>query len=239
MKIAVMPDLHSPWHDDKALELFIKVTKLYKPDVLMVMGDFADFQAVSRYTKDPEAPSFMEEVLKARLCLDRVDAIPAKRKVFLLGNHEQRLETFIKERAVELYGMVSASEVLELEKRGYEVYPYQDVVTIGKVGFVHDLGPSGVTALRKMAQAYPSNLVFSHTHRFGLFTAGNLMGDTYECWNVGWLGDSRAIKYLPSVAVKQDWIKGFLFIDVVQGEPYFHPMRIHKGKVFYNGRIYK
>lgn len=238
MKIAVLPDCHVPFHDQKAVDLAVKVIKDFKPDVLVHLGDLADFHSLSAHRKDPtKNTSFLTELEKVHKVMDQLDNL-APRKVFCEGNHCNRLQRYLFDRAPELYPFMTVESALQLKERGWEYHPYQEVVTIGPVSFVHDLGYSGVNGARQTAQAFPGNLVYGHSHRTSSFTMGNLKRDTYTCWNIGWLGDSRAIEYLPSVKIKQDWTKGFMLINVEGNEPYFNPIKISNGKAFYDGRVY-
>lgn len=238
MKIAVMSDTHCPYEDPKSVDLFIKVLKSWKPDVLVHIGDLVDFYSLSSFSKNPDKQtSFLTELEKVWALMDRLDGL-APRKVFTEGNHCNRLQRYLFDRAPELYGYLDVPKALQLKERGWEYYPYQEVATIGGVGFVHDLGYAGVNATRQTVQAYPDNIVFGHSHRFASYTAGNLKRDTYTAWNVGWLGDPRQIDYLPSVKVKQDWTHGFLLITIDGGIPFFQPCKINRGKTMVDGKIY-
>lgn len=236
-KILVLSDLHVPFHDKKAYDLFIKVAKHWKPDILIIIGDFADFNAVSSHLKDPTRPGFSREVKEVRRALEKLRGI-GSRRIFLEGNHERRLSRFISERAPELHGILDVPTILGLQEEGFEYYPYQQEVTIGKVSFVHDLGFAGVNGTRQTLAAFPGNIVYGHTHRFNCFTGGNLKRDTYTAWNVGWLGDPRKIDYLPSVKIKQDWVRGFLMVYLeADGTPHFSPAKITNDKVLIEGKI--
>jgi len=239
MKIAVMPDTHVPFHDEKSVELCIKVIKWFKPDVLVHIGDLVDFYSISRYDKNPDKDTgFVAELERIHAIMDRIDNL-APRKIFCEGNHEQRLQRYIFDKAPELYGYLSVETALQLKPRGWEFYPYQEVATIGKQGFVHDLGYAGVNACRQTSLAYPGHIIFGHSHRFGLYTAGNLRRDTYTCWNIGWLGDSRKADYLPSVKVKLDWTKGLMLIDMDRdGEPHHTPVRISHGRCMVGDKVF-
>jgi hypothetical protein len=58
--------------------------------------------------------------------------------------------------------------------------------------------------------------------------------------NFGWLGDSKAIDYLPSVKVKADWTKGFGMIYLEKdGTPHIQSIKIDKGKAFVEGKVWQ
>lgn len=243
MKIAVMPDTHSPFQDDDAVNLFIKVVKAWKPDILVHIGDLADFYSLTSHLKNPyKDTGFLDELNKVLAVMDKIDGL-APRKIFCEGNHCNRLQRYLFDKAPELYGYLNVETALQLKERGWEYHPYQEVVTVGDCGFVHDLGFAGVNATRQHILAYPGNLVFGHSHRLNSFTMGNLKRQTYTCCNAGWLGDSDQIDYLPSVKVKQDWVSGFVLVEQEKGISHFTPVKITKNKegkktAMLNGRIY-
>lgn len=240
MKIAVIPDTHCPFHDTKSLALAIKVIKAFKPQILVHMGDLADFKAVSRYDKNPYTDrSFKHELAIVRQVRKRLDDL-APRKIFLCGNHEQRLENYLLQKAPALADYISIDQAIQLSENGWEYYPYQEVVTIGKLNFVHDLGFSGKYSLSQTMDAFPGNIIIAHTHRFEMRVRGNLKRDKMVGANFGWLGDSKAIDYLPSVKVKQDWTKGFGLIELDQnGNPHIEPVSIDKGKCVWRGKVFR
>lgn len=240
MKIAALPDCHVPFHSRKALALAIKVIKDFKPDVLVHMGDLVDFYAVSRFDKDPTKDRGLKhELVTVKHVLDRLDDL-APRKIFITGNHCERLEKYVLKNAPALAGIVSLDDVLGLKERGWEVYPYQEPAVIGKLSFVHDLGYAGVNSLRQTINAYPANLIMAHSHRFEYLVRGNLRRETMTIANFGWLGDPAQIDYLPSVKVKQDWSHGFGLIHLDNlGNPTIQGIPIKARKCMVNGKIYE
>lgn len=240
MKIACLPDCHVPFHDKRGLELAIRVIKHFKPDVLVHIGDLVDFYSISAHRKDPaKSRSFLDELNESHKVLNELDGL-APRKIFCEGNHESRLQRYVFDQAPEMYGYLNVESALQLKERGWEFYPYQEIATVGKQGFVHDLGFAGVNACRQTSLAYPGHIVFGHTHRFGLFTAGNLRRETYTCWNIGWLGDSRKVDYLPSVKVKLDWTKGLMLIEMdAEGTPHHTPVRISQNRCMVGSKVFE
>ena len=240
MKIAAIPDTHCPAHDARSLNLAIKVIKAFKPDVLIHMGDLPDFRAVSRYDKNPYVErNFKHEISTVRKVREKLDPL-AKRKIFLCGNHERRLEAYLIQKAPELDGYITIDNTLQLSENGWEYHPYQEVVTIGKLSFVHDLGFSGKYSLSQTMDAFPGNIIIAHTHRFESRMRGNLKHDKYVGANFGWLGDSRKIDYLPSVKVKQDWAKGFGLITLDRnGNPDIEGVAINQGRCTWRGKVWR
>lgn len=238
-KIACFGDCHSPFHSRRSINLALKVFRWWKPDVLVCMGDVADFFAVSRFEKDPlKDRGLKHELATVNKILDEFDVI-ASRKVFLCGNHEDRLNRYLLRNAPALTELLTVQELLRLEERGWEWYPYQEPCYMGKLGLVHDLGYAGKTALRQTIDAHPSNLIMGHSHRQESLTRGNLRREVMTISSFGWLGDPREIDYLPSVKVKQDWTHGFGMIYMEEdGTPHINSVAIARGKCLVEGKLW-
>lgn len=154
MKILVIPDAqvregvpldHLEWAGKAIVD--------YRPDVVVNMGDFADMPSLSthdkagskyfegkRYTKDIEvAKEAMQILLKplkdeqARLKKNK-EKIYKPRLVFLLGNHENRINRAVNNNPM-LEGLISTKD-LEYEK-DWEVHEFLHPVFINGVGFCH------------------------------------------------------------------------------------------------------
>lgn len=91
--ILFVPDCHRPYHSQQGWELLLQVGMWLKPKHLVVLGDFCDFYAISKYDKDPiRATKLPEELASVQVGLDELDGLGAKHKVFLAGNHCLSLE---------------------------------------------------------------------------------------------------------------------------------------------------
>jgi predicted phosphodiesterase len=91
-KVIAIGDVHVPFHDPVALDLFLRVSKTIKPSALIVAGDFIDFYAISRFVRTPERRLLLaEEIRQARELLQTLSkAFPRAEKIFMCGNHEKR-----------------------------------------------------------------------------------------------------------------------------------------------------
>ena len=212
-RVHIIPDQHIPFHDKRAWELQLQVIKTRKPDVLVIMGDFADFYSVTSHQKSPEQRNLLlqDEVKAVRRELDRLDAMVPKgcRKVFIQGNHEQRLDRYIAQRAPELFGMTSTEQLFKLAKRGWEYVKYHDHIKIGKVFFTHDTGKAGSGAHLAAERAFSNNAVIGHTHRVAFNVVGNAAGTPHVAAMFGWGGSLHAAEYMHLINARRDWALGF------------------------------
>lgn len=212
LKLGIVPDAHWPYADKRAWKVMLDGLAYLKPDILVCLGDLADFYTVSSHEKDPRRINRLEQELPSVLsALDDLDAIGAKEKHFLEGNHEWRLARLLSSQAPALAGLphFSIKKLFELEERGWTHTPYKKHLRIGKLNLTHDVGHSGKYALHQTAAAFESNVVIGHTHRAGIVYGGNVKGESHVAASFGWLGSKAAADYMHSAKIDRDWSLGF------------------------------
>lgn len=124
-----------------------------KPDVLVLIGDWADMPSLSSYdvgTKSFEGRKYRDDILWANDALQRLMAPIEQemerierrkikrwklRKIVTLGNHEHRIDRAI-ETDRKLEGLISTKDIF-FEKFGFEVYPFLQPVTVDGVTYCH------------------------------------------------------------------------------------------------------
>lgn len=235
-------DLHAPYEDKKAVDLVLKVGKKLKPDILILTGDIADCFSVSSHSKDPmRGRHFGEEAQYVRNLLDRFERLGAKRKVFVLGNHEDRLRRYLEEKAPELYDFIDIPGVFGLKERGWQVVPYKRDTKIGKLHVTHDVGSAGRYNVFKCLDTYQGNVVTGHTHRFSYVVEGNAKGEHMVSAQFGWLGDADAVDYMASVNVKRNWTLGFGvgYLDTDTNNVHLTPIPIIGYRCVVEGTLFK
>ena len=234
--VFVIPDVHCPYEDSKALDLVLEIHKDLKPSLTVIIGDFCDFYSISNYRKNPHRNLNLRwEVDQVNKQLDRIET---ENVVFLEGNHEDRLRRFLQDKAPELFGLTEIGKLFRLEERGWKHVEYGDYFTRGKVTYVHDLGHSGKYALHQTIQTAGGNVVFGHTHRGGIVYEGHVGSGGHFALNVGWLGNYRQLDYKSKFKAQRDFRLGFGLIEEESGLyfPSFYP--IVKGKSYVRGKLY-
>lgn len=212
----MIPDLHAPFHDKKAWSCFLKAARAVKPDNIVIIGDFADCYAVSFHPKTPGRKSNLDwEIDVTNKCLDQVMKLGAKRVVYCGGNHEFRMDRFIRDKAPELHGLKGTTmpELLRLKKRGVQWVPYMQYVRIGKVAYTHEIGRCGVNTARATLMDFGGNIVVGHSHRAGLSYQGTVHDGQRVCMNVGHMADVKDIDYFHRARAERDWETGFGIVD--------------------------
>lgn len=144
LKIMVIPDTqakagvpvdHMTWAGKYAADK--------RPDVIIHLGDHWDMPSLSSYDigkKCYEGRRYVDDIDAGRGALALFDheiAVPGftPRKVFLIGNHEQRIERAI-ESDRKLDGLIGYKD-FGLEASGWEVHDFLEPVTIAGIDFAH------------------------------------------------------------------------------------------------------
>jgi len=95
-KILWLSDVHIPYHSLEALTAAVQVGIMEQVDTIFLAGDFMDFYGISTYEKDPRKRSFAGELEMGKVMLQKLrDIFPDQHIFFMVGNHEERLETEI------------------------------------------------------------------------------------------------------------------------------------------------
>jgi predicted MPP superfamily phosphohydrolase len=237
-----VPDTHSPYHDKKAWALMMKAAKEFKPDTIAHMGDLGDFYAVSSHSKDPKRIRHLkDEIIEVRKLRQELDDLKPKRKIFIEGNHENRLERYLQDKAPELFGLVSSDDLLELSENNWEYIPYRESAKIGKLYITHDTGASGKYTTMRALETFQHSVVIAHHHQFQYMILGDATGEYCVGAQFGWLGDSSKVDYMQQVKVAATWALGFGvgYHDTKTGIVYLVPCPIVDYTVCVEGKIYK
>lgn len=206
-RLFFISDLHAPYEDKRAVGLMFDAMEHYQPHVVVVMGDFIDCLAVSHFAKDPARVfGLKHEVEHAQSLLDK---IPAQRKIYLAGNHEDRLRRYLMEKAPEIMPFVSIPELLGLDQRGWEYVPYKHSTSIGKLHLTHDVGSAGRYNVYRALDTFQASIATGHTHRLAYVVEGDATGGRQVSVQFGWLGDFDQVDYMHRVNALRNWALGF------------------------------
>ena len=210
-RILVVPDVHVPYHDRRAFSLMLKVAKALPPDVIISIGDFADFFSISRHSKDPDRRfRFKEELEIVNEELSKLDDLGAKEKYYIAGNHEARMDKYINEVAPEFNRMHTLESVLHLERRGWKLIPYHDKrLTVRDIAATHDVGVAGKNAVARSMQIFNQTIYTGHTHRLSYIVECDINGAPFVGASFGWLGDNTQIGYAQRDKVVSEWPHAF------------------------------
>lgn len=239
-KILFVPDTHVPAHHVPSWNCMLRAAKLFKPDEVVLLGDFADADSISAHarTKPATHARLVDEVAPVRAALRQLEALKPKALRYVMGNHEYRLERYLQERAPELDELVNWDTLLKLSANGWEVTPYKRTYRIGKLNITHDTGTAGPNAHRASALSFMGSVLIGHTHRMGYEVRGRIGRAPYLAAHVGWLGDPKQVDYVHE-SKSHEWVFGFGlgWHDTGSGIVHVQPVPIVDGKACVMGRL--
>lgn len=240
-RVLILPDTHSPYHDKRAWRLVMKVGHEFKPHTLVHLGDLADCYAVSAHSKDPSRTlSLADEIELVRELRAEMDSLGAKRKVFVEGNHEDRLKRYLQDKAPELFGLVDADRLLGLSENGWEFVPYRQSAQVGKVHFTHDTGTTGKYSTMRALETFQHSVCVGHNHAMQYMVVGDATGDYQVGAQFGWLGDIEQVDYMHRIRVRRSWALGFGtgYHDTQSGMVFLVPHPIVDYRACVEGKVY-
>lgn len=239
----VIPDVHSPYSDRRALALVLKIANELNVTNLIQNGDLIDLYAVSAHDRNKlRAKSLKEELDITNDLLDQIAKVKIKgKRIITLGNHEYRFDRLLMGKAPELYGLpdLRIENLLHFKKRNWNVVQYRDHIRIGKVLYTHEVGFCGQSALVNNGRAVEASVICGHTHRMGAHYFGNATGNKHVSASFGWLGSTEGADYMSTSAKNRGWQLGFGVVTrEASGISHIQCVPIIKYKCVVNGKIY-
>lgn len=240
--VLIVSDVHRPYHSKAGWDLLMQVGRALRPKHIVIIGDFADFYSVSAHDKNPErAHHFDEELEDVEAGLDELDSLGATDKLYIEGNHEDRLRRYLM-KSPELSGRrISTPALLHLGERGWEFVEYRDHAKRGPIHYTHDVGVAGRTAVYRALETYQHSVVTGHNHRLAYVVEGSAVGECKLSATFGWLGDVEAVDYMTRAKARKDWALGFGvgYVDPSSGYTYLVPVPVVHGTCMVNGAVFQ
>lgn len=240
-KVVMLPDTQVPYHDAafvKAMTLFVRD---FKPEVLAHVGDHLDAPEPSRWNKGMAgeyAPTLQKSIRVAHDMLAEFSkAAPDARKILKMGNHDERVQTYVHRYAPALGSLdaLQYESLLRTEDIGWEVaHGLVDLAPGWVLAHGHESGlnsTAGGTALG-LARKIGKSVVCGHTHKAGLQSdAFGYNGNITQLFGmeVGHAMDIRKAAYLKYGGAK--WTQAFGILNV-EGKKVKPELVIVQGKSF-------
>lgn len=234
-RIAILSDLHVPYHNIPAITGAIQFCKKEKPDALLLNGDTIDCHRLSRFIKDPKKRNFKLE-LDTFKALFNVFEKQFKCKIyFKIGNHEERYEHFLFEKAGELIGVeeFEFENIIKARARGIEIIGDKRYMQMNELCGIHGheyvggisapVNPARGLFLRSKVSCFQG-----HNHQTSEHTEPTLTGKMVTTFSLGCLSELH-----PAYMPLNKWNHGFAIVDLdSNGKNYeFRNKRILNGKV--------
>jgi predicted phosphodiesterase len=230
----IINDVHLPYHSEAALTACFDFAVKEKPDFILINGDLLDFHQLSYFMKDPRKKRFSEELDMLQNFISILDETFNCKIYYKFGNHEERYDSFLFQKAHELVGVeeFSLENIIKSRVPGVEIIRDKRLVVIAGLPFIHghEFGRavfSPVNAARGLFLQAKNSAVKGDCHTTSEHSDPNIFGEIMTTWSVGALCGITP-KWLPL----NKWNHGFAIIDMVGEKEFnFRNYRIYKGKV--------
>jgi predicted phosphodiesterase len=239
--IFVMPDVHAPGHDKRAVACAIEAIHASGAAEVLILGDFIDALGPARWSRGL-AEEFVAnldfEVHEAKKILADIRSVFAGPISFLLGNHEDRIDNYVRKHAPALASIVpTVAEMLDFERYRVEQRSQPYAVAPGVRAIHGKKLTSTQQAARQSAykerMRFGHSIVQGHTHRLGI---GWDRQERSRFWlEAGCLLDFRKAGYLDFEG-QANWMQGFALLHVDGQNVWPEVVPIHRGKAVLHGR---
>ena len=222
-----MYDIHIPHQDIVAVDSAIKYAKAhYEIREVILGGDTMDCESLSKYDKISETASFSDEVYATNRFLRMLrENFPDAKITYIMGNHEERLEKYVRKNVPELadFKELTLPSFLDFDEVGVEFIDNRKRLTQG-VGPYRVQGWNifhghefGICPLTNPAKRYVDrakvNMIVGHIHKTDSSVMTTFNRDLIRCYSVGTLA-----KLSPDYMPINQWTQGFAIIEHVYAD---------------------
>lgn len=234
-RLGILSDIHVPYHNIEALTVAITYFKKQKIDGVILNGDTIDCHRLSRFIKNPKKRNFKLELDTFKELFNVLENQLKCKIYFKLGNHEERYEHFLYEKAGELVGVeeFEFENIIKARARGIEVISDKRIIKANSLNIIHGhefIG--GISAPVNIARGLylrgKVSAVQGHNHSTSEHTEPDMNGKITTTWSVGCLSELH-----PAYMPLNKWNHGCADLDLdANGEDFeFRNKRIYKGKI--------
>ena len=213
-RMLVLSDIHFPYHDKYALMQALRYGKEKEVDSILLNGDILDFYQLSKFSKNPSKPNIRAELDIFRSFIDQLkQRFPDSTIYFKCGNHELRLEHWIRNNAAHFDGLIDLDHLVKFADHGI-IYLKDNVgVKLGKLNIIHGHEIRASMGVVNIARTYytktQANILFGHWHQSQEYITRNLDGTITGAWTQGCLSKLDA-SYTYGI---NQWVHGFSVVD--------------------------
>lgn len=215
----VICDLHLYFHDTGAIKVALQEGKAAGVNKVIINGDLLDLGGVGRFTRRPDRRLIKDELEMGKVFFDKLRKMfPSEEIIYKIGNHDERLNKYIYEKAPELFGIdsLNLSELLNLRQHNVKMVASSQMIQVGKLNIVHGhefLGGAGtINVARQMRLKSGTNIMFGHFHKTQSDFSNTIEGETHGSWSVGCLCQLR-----PAYFTYNQWNHGYALVRHYKG----------------------
>jgi len=214
--ILVLSDVHFPYHDEEALGSAIQYGIQEQVNTILLNGDILDFYQLSRFDKDPSKPKMKTELEQGRWFMKALrTAFPKARIYYKIGNHEDRLEKWLRLKAPEWLGMeeFELKMLLRFGENQIQLIDSDATIKVGNLNIIHGheyMGGGTVNPARNLYLKAKASTICGHFHRKSEFTTRDINNSIQGAWTTGCLCEL----YPEYMKGHTDWVHGFAVVKV-------------------------
>ncbi|HXJ56946.1 MAG TPA: metallophosphoesterase family protein [Verrucomicrobiae bacterium] len=236
LRVLLLSDLHIPYHDLSALTTALDWAKKNPVDCIILNGDIADFFAVSRWEKNPKKRDLNGEIVAIHKFLGFMhETFPKARKLYKIGNHEERWESYLSVKAPEVMGIpdFEIEKVLRFDQFGIECVGDKRPMRLGTLNVIHGHEyPTAISNPVNPARGFflraKAHCIGSHFHQKSQHSEKNIEEKVVSTWSTGCLCDLH-----PDYRPLNAWNHGFAYVELsAQGDFQVENFTIVRGKVY-------
>jgi len=234
-RILIISDLHFPYQNNEAITLALNYGKEKKVDCILINGDLIDFAVISRHEKDWRARSVAEEFDSVRMFLNTLRThFPKSKIVYKHGNHCERWEKFLYNKAPEIFDVndFQLEVLLKLGELKIEIVKDKRPIILGKLTVLHGhelMGMGGVNPARATFTKTMEDTLVGHYHRTSSHSEPTMNNKLINVHSQGCLCEMNPM-FMPI----NKWNLGFAYVDlnIATGEYFLENKKIVKGKIY-------
>jgi hypothetical protein len=233
-------DIHYPEHDERCINVLLKILKDVQPSIFILGGDQLDLSMISAYNK--KKPKLLEGkrigttyIHFQKDILDKFEQILPRNctKYWLNGNHEYRVNRLL-EADPKLEGLVEIKDHLNLDDWIFK--EYKEVLSLDKMHFTHGLYYNKYHS-EKNVRIYQKNLFTGHAHTSQIYTSVSPVDSLpKQGVSVGCLCD-RNPEYARDKPNR--WVQQILIFWLLSDDTFHYQLlTIINGRTIFNGKLY-
>jgi predicted phosphodiesterase len=196
-KALIFSDTHLLFQSNSAIETMFDYTKNNNIESVILLGDIMDCFEVSVFSKEPNLCSIKDEIEMTKKFLEELKKVYPKSRIFYkFGNHEKRMDDYIKIKAPELFGIeaVKLHVLLDLYNMGINYIEENRYIDMGglylyhghefKNGITSPANPARTAFLRSKDCA-----MVAHHHQTSEHTEKSINDKVITCWSLGCMSE--------------------------------------------------
>ena len=206
-----------------------------KVDGIYINGDLLDFYALSFHEKDPRKARFKDEIEAGREFLEYVrERFPGIPIYFIPGNHENRLERYLRRKAVEILDVdeFRLDVLLQVGATRIEYIPFRSRVSFGNYLIEHGdkiPGAGGVVPARTALMKLKTNVIINHFHKTS--SSSQRVYDVDDSSTINGYSLGCMCELEPEYLEINEWNHGFAILDNKKGKISVRQFKIENSKI--------